>query len=84
MFQYKHSFDQQQAKCLRPVARHAVHHAAPVHHTVHHDAPVHYTEVKEVINNDYCFDSVLTICEETNTVVQRYLHLHLREGGHCH
>ena len=45
---------------------------------------VGYEEVKEVINNDYCFDSVLTICEETNTVVQRYLHLRLREGGHRH
>ena len=27
--------------------------------------------VKEVVDNDYCFDRVLTICEETNTVVQR-------------
>ena len=40
--------------------------------------------VKEVVDNDYCFDRVLTICEETNTVVQRYLHLRLREGGHRH
>merc|ERR1712105_217131 len=27
--------------------------------------------VKEVVDDDYCFDRVLTICEETNTVVQR-------------
>merc|ERR1712243_404032 len=27
--------------------------------------------VKEVVDNDYRFDRVLTICEETNTVVQR-------------
>jgi hypothetical protein len=27
--------------------------------------------VKEVVDNDYCFDRVLTICEETNTMVQR-------------
>merc|ERR1712098_217295 len=27
--------------------------------------------VKEVVDADYCFDRVLTICEETNTVVQR-------------
>ena len=27
--------------------------------------------VKEVVDNDYCFDRVLTICEETNTVVRR-------------
>merc|ERR1712227_690206 len=27
--------------------------------------------VKEVVDNDYCFDRVLTICEETNTVIQR-------------
>merc|ERR1712098_854899 len=26
---------------------------------------------KEVVDADYCFDRVLTICEETNTVVQR-------------
>ena len=27
--------------------------------------------VKEVVDNDYCFDRVLTICEETSTVVER-------------
>merc|ERR1712066_737007 len=27
--------------------------------------------VKEVVDNDYCFDRVLTICGETNTVVER-------------
>merc|ERR1712128_15167 len=27
--------------------------------------------VKEVIDNDYCFDRVLTICEETSTIVER-------------
>merc|ERR1719323_2314058 len=27
--------------------------------------------VKEVVDNDYCFDQVLTVCEETNTVVER-------------
>merc|ERR1711892_962353 len=27
--------------------------------------------VKEVVDNDYCFDRVLTICEETSTVVDR-------------
>ena len=27
--------------------------------------------VKEVVDNDYCFDRVLTICEETSTIVDR-------------
>merc|ERR1719291_528691 len=27
--------------------------------------------VKEVVDNDYCFDQVLTVCEETTTVVER-------------
>jgi hypothetical protein len=27
--------------------------------------------VKEVVDNDYCFDRVLTICEETSTTVER-------------
>merc|ERR1711881_835957 len=27
--------------------------------------------VKEVVDNDYCFDQVLTVCEETSTVVER-------------
>merc|ERR1712106_495063 len=27
--------------------------------------------VKEVIDNDYCFDEVLTVCEETSTNVER-------------
>ena len=27
--------------------------------------------VKEVVDNDYCFDRVLTVCEETSTVVER-------------
>merc|ERR1712106_486826 len=27
--------------------------------------------VKEVVDNGYCFDRVLTICEETSTVVER-------------
>jgi len=27
--------------------------------------------VKEVVDSDYCFDRVLTICEETSTVVER-------------
>merc|ERR1712168_68612 len=27
--------------------------------------------VKEVVDNDYCFDRVLTICEETSTTVNR-------------
>merc|ERR1712128_260038 len=27
--------------------------------------------VKEVVDNDYCFDRVLTSCEETSTVVER-------------
>jgi len=27
--------------------------------------------VKEVVDNDYCFDRVLTICEETSTIVER-------------
>merc|ERR1739849_15975 len=27
--------------------------------------------VKEVVDNDYCFDRVLTICEETSTTVDR-------------
>merc|ERR1719213_1013833 len=28
-------------------------------------------DVKEVVDNDYCFDEVLTVCEETTTVVER-------------
>merc|ERR1711874_924820 len=27
--------------------------------------------VKEVVDNDYCFDRVLTVCEETSTTVDR-------------
>ena len=27
--------------------------------------------VKEVVDNDYCFDRVLTVCEETSTIVER-------------
>jgi len=27
--------------------------------------------VKEVVDNDYCFDRVLTVCEETSTTVER-------------
>ena len=27
--------------------------------------------VKEVVDNDYCLDHVLTICEETSTIVER-------------
>merc|ERR1719323_2788433 len=27
--------------------------------------------VKEVVDNDYCFDEVLTVCEETSQVVDR-------------
>merc|ERR1711983_580198 len=27
--------------------------------------------VKEVVHNDYCFDRVLTVCEETSTTVER-------------
>merc|ERR1712111_165888 len=27
--------------------------------------------VKEVVDNDYCFDRVLTVCEETPTTVER-------------
>jgi len=27
--------------------------------------------VKEVVDNDYCFDEVLTVCEETSTIVER-------------
>ena len=27
--------------------------------------------VKEVIDNDYCFDEVLTVCEETSEFVDR-------------
>merc|ERR1712073_72339 len=27
--------------------------------------------VKEVVDNDYCFDSVLTVCEETSTTIDR-------------
>ena len=65
MFQYKHSFDQHQAKCLRPVARHAVHHAAPVHHTVHHAAPVHYTAHHSVAHHDVVTkDITITECED--------------------
>merc|ERR1739849_39689 len=26
---------------------------------------------KEVVDNDYCFDRVLTVCEETSTIVER-------------
>merc|ERR1712183_331898 len=28
-------------------------------------------DVKVVVDNDYCFDEVLTVCEETTTVVER-------------
>merc|ERR1712200_349295 len=28
-------------------------------------------DVKEVVDEDYCFDEVLTVCEETTTVVER-------------
>merc|ERR1712241_775807 len=28
-------------------------------------------DVKVVVDNDYCFDRVLTICEETSTIVER-------------
>ena len=40
-------------KCLRPVTRQAVHHAAPVHPTVHHAAlMVHHTAHHSVVHHD--------------------------------
>merc|ERR1712106_567374 len=37
--------------------------------------------VKEVVDNDYCFDRVLTICEETSTTVEREICTYVYEKG---
>ena len=40
--------------------------------------------VKEVVDNDYCLDRLLTICEETNTVVQREICTNVSERSGRH
>ena len=35
--------------------------------------------VKKVVDNDYCFDRVLTICEETSTTVERKICTYMYE-----